>query len=314
MALRRDSGKTEHHSFSEFPSFLRAGDALVINDTRVVPARIFGITDKGASVELLIVGPVSENGEAQSMIKGLKKMEPGRVMDFGNTLTGEFVRREHDSGVVRFSLHGDELRGWLERYGHVPLPPYIKRDDEPIDRERYQTVFASPAFGRGSCAAPTAGLHFTERMLGEIEAKGVKVFRITLHVGPGTFRPVTQEDVSRHRLNAEYTEVPRSVYEELTDIKSSGGRVTAVGSTTTRALETAAIRGGGFTGETDLFISPGFKFKMADALVTNFHLPRSSLLFLVSAFAGREKILRAYEEAVRKGYRFYSYGDAMFIY
>jgi len=211
-------------------------------------------------------------------------------------------------GQIRFNQSDADT---IYDFGIVPLPPYIKRKDEPLDRERYQTVFADH---EGSCAAPTAGLHFTRGMLEKIEAMGVTILKITLHVGPGTFRPVTVEDVTRHRLEAERADVPDDVYARLTAIKSRGGRVIAVGSTATRALETAAVKGGGFSGETSLLITPGFRFRMVDALVTNFHLPRSSLLLLVSAFAGREKLLAAYDEAVGKKYRFYSYGDAMFIY
>ena len=311
MALSIASGKTEHRLFSELPSFFRAGDALVINDTKVIPSRIFGVTDTGGRVEVVIVGEVSKSGEARCLIKGLKKLVPGKKVEFGNALAGEFIRREEDAGVCRFNLHGKKLHDWLEQYGHMPLPPYIKREDEEIDRERYQTVFAARD---GSCAAPTAGLHFTREMLGKIEAGGVKVLTVTLHVGPGTFRTITQADVTHHRLDAEQAEVTAEVYEQLKEVKASGGRVVAVGSTVTRALESAALRAGGFSGAADLFIVPGFKFQMVDALVTNFHLPRSSLLLLVSALAGRERLLEAYEEAIREGYRFYSYGDAMFIY
>ena len=321
MLLDRVSGKTQHHSFKDLPSFLRPGDALVINDTKVLPARLLGVIDTGGSVEIVVTGALGgskplggsrlqDGGEVAVLVKGLRKLKPGRAIEFGNSLTAEFVRRDGDAGIVRFSLKGGELRGWMERYGRMPLPPYIKREDEPLDRERYQTVFAKR---EGSCAAPTAGLHFTRALLDEIEAKGVKVFKITLHVGPGTFRPVTEQDVSNHKLGAEPADVSDDVYAKLMDIKSSSGRVIAVGSTATRALEAAAIKGGSFSGETSLLISPGFSFKMVDALVTNFHLPRSSLLLLVSALAGREKLLAAYEEAIRREYRFYSYGDAMFI-
>ena len=316
MTLDRATGKTEHHSFRDLPLYLRPGDALVINDTKVLPARLLGVTDTGGGVEVVITGPLGggrplDGGGTAVLIKGLRKLAPGRMIDFGNSLTGEFIRREGDSGIIRFSLKGDELRGWMERYGRMPLPPYIKRDDESLDRERYQTVFARR---EGSCAAPTAGLHFTQGLLDKIEAKGIRLFKITLHVGPGTFRPVTEEDVTRHKLEAEKTVVPKELFAELTDMKARGGRVIAVGSTATRALETAAIKGGGFTGESSLLITPGFDFKIVDALVTNFHLPRTSLLLLVSAFAGREKLMAAYGEAIRLKYRFYSYGDAMFIY
>ena len=311
MTLDRATGKIEHHSFKDLPSFLRPGDALVINDTKVLPARLMGVTDSGGRVEVVVTSPLSESGEAACLVKGLRKLTPGKVINFGNSLTARFIRREGDAGVIRFSLTGSELRDWMERYGRMPLPPYIKREDEPLDRERYQTVFARR---EGSCAAPTAGLHFTQELLDKIEGKGVKIFKITLHVGPGTFRPLTEENVTLHKLEAERSEVSGDVYENLMDIKSRSGRVIAVGSTATRALETAAIKGGGFTGESSLLITPGFKLQIVDALLTNFHLPRTSLLLLVSAFAGRENLLAAYEEAIREKYRFYSYGDAMFIY
>ena len=289
---------------------MRPGDALVINDTKVLPARLLGVTDTGGAVEVVVTSPLSESGETSAIIKGLKKLSPGKVIDFSNALTARFIRRESDAGIIRFNLKGVELRDWMERYGRMPLPPYIKREDEPLDRERYQTVFAEH---EGSCAAPTAGLHFTQELLDKIEGKGVEIFKITLHVGPGTFRPLTDENVTRHKLEPELTEVDNDVYTKLVEIKSRGGRVIAVGSTATRALETAAIKGGGFTGESSLLITPGFNFQMVDALLTNFHLPRTSLLLLVSAIAGRENLLAAYEEAIREEYRFYSYGDAMLI-
>lgn len=310
LTLDRRTGKNRHHVFSDLPSLLSPKDALVINETRVIPARLLGKTQTGAEVEILIA-ETSPDGEAKALVKGLKKLKPGRVISFGHSLEGEFVRREGDMGVIQFNLKQDKLEAWMERHGRMPIPPYIKRPDEKLDRERYQTVYAKE---KGSSAAPTAGLHFTPELLQNLKSAGVGIFKICLHVGPGTFRSVTVDDFSRHRLSAEYAEVPSNVYDKLLETKFSGGRVVAVGTTTTRALETSAMRGAGFAGKTDMFIHPGFKFRMVDALVTNFHLPRSSLLLLACAFAGRDKILRAYDEAVKRGYRFYSYGDAMFLY
>jgi len=310
MMLNRHTGEISHHRFRELPRFLSKGDALVINNTRVIPARMPGRTEKGADIEFLFVewaGPYAAKG----MVKGLRKLKPGMQVDFGGGLAGVFIEREVDFGVFRLNLPDDiEFDEWLEKNGRVPIPPYLGREDETADRQRYQTVFAEK---NGSCAAPTAGLHFTENLLEEIRSDGIDIFKVCLHVGPGTFRPVTESDIRRHELDGEYAEISDEVFEKLVETKARGGRVIAVGSTVVRALETAVIKGGGFADKTSLFIRPGFRFLMMDGMVTNFHLPESSLLMLVSAFAGRENVLKAYGEAVRKGYRFYSYGDAMLI-
>ncbi len=309
LVLNRRTGEITHNVFSDLPDFLNPGDALVINDTRVIPARLIGETKNTAKIEFLIA-EFSSDGTAKGLLRKLRKLKEGQTIDFGAGLSAEFLKREGDFGVVRFNIGGADLDGWLARYGHVPLPPYINRPDEPKDRQRYQTVYAKRS---GSCAAPTAGLHFTPELLERLRDSEILVARVCLHVGPGTFRPITSEDVTRHRLDAEFAEVTDSVYRLLLNVKRRGQRVVAVGTTATRAIESAAIAGGGFCGKTDLYISPGFKYQMTDALITNFHLPRSSLLVLVCAFAGREKALAAYEEAVRLKYRFYSYGDAMLI-
>ena len=237
-------------------------------------------------------------------------MRPGARVDFGENLSGVFAGRQGDEAVLEMGLSDDELARWLEIHGHVPLPPYIRRPDEDSDRERYQTVFARK---NGSCAAPTAGLHFTSKLLENLSNGGIRIFKVCLHVGPGTFRPLDGPSNAGAGLSPEYAEVSDEVYRGLLEVKANGGRVVAVGTTTTRALETAAVRGGAFAGPTDIFIQPGFKFGMVDALVTNFHLPRSSLLTLVCAFAGTDATLNAYEVAIRRGYRFYSYGDAMLV-
>lgn len=308
MKLDRSTGAISHHTFADLPALLHRGDTLVLNETRVIPARIFGTTPGGAGIELLVVR--FAEGDVLAMVRGLKKLKSGMHVDFGNGLTGEFLRREGDMGVFRFALPEEALKEWLRTHGNIPLPPYMEREEEPLDRERYQTVFAAKD---GSSAAPTAGLHFTPELLKDLEEKGVLHQRICLHVGPGTFKPITEDDITRHTIDPEYAEVPRDLFDKLLETKRRGGRVVAVGTTVTRSLETAARHGGSYSGPTALYISPGFEFRAVDALITNFHLPRSSLLVLASAFAGRDRILAAYAAAVKERYRFYSYGDAMLI-
>jgi len=309
MVLHRDSGKLEHRRFYEVVDYLRRGDVLVINETRVFPARLVGKRPSGGKVELLLVRPLGRD-TWEALAKPGRKVRPGERLLFGEgKLTGEVVERTEDGKrVVRFSGDIETLRN----LGQVPLPPYIRRSPIPEDRERYQTVYARV---EGSVAAPTAGLHFTEELLERLREKGVEVVPIVLHVGPGTFRPVRGE-VSEHRMEAEYYEVSPRAAEVVNLAREKGGRVVAVGTTSVRTLETVAdeegrVRPG--SGWTELFIYPPYRFRVVDALITNFHLPRSTLLMLVAAFAGRERVLEAYMEAVRLGYRFYSYGDAMLI-
>ena len=309
MVLHRDSGKLEHRRFYEVVDYLRRGDVLVINETRVFPARLVGKRPSGGKVELLLVRPLGRD-TWEALAKPGRKVRPGERLLFGEgKLTGEVVERTEDGKrVVRFSGDIETLRN----LGQVPLPPYIRRSPIPEDRERYQTVYARV---EGSVAAPTAGLHFTEELLERLREKGVEVVPIVLHVGPGTFRPVRGE-VSEHRMEAEYYEVSPRAAEVVNLARGKGGRVVAVGTTSVRTLETVAdeegrVRPG--SGWTELFIYPPYRFRVVDALITNFHLPRSTLLMLVAAFAGRERVLEAYREAVRLGYRFYSYGDAMLI-
>ncbi len=308
MRLDRATGAVSHHTFADLPALLAPGDTLVLNETRVIPARIYGQTPTGARIELLLVRFGGD--EATGMVRGLKRLKPEMAVDFGHGLSARFVRREGEMGVFRFSLPEEALKEWLHRHGEIPLPPYMARAEEALDRERYQTVFAARD---GSCAAPTAGLHFTPELLERLATGGIGTRRLCLHVGPGTFKPITEEDISRHSIDPEYAEVPRELYDDLVGVKARGGRVVAVGTTSTRSLEAAALQGGALSGPTGLYITPGFTFRMVDALVTNFHLPQSSLLVLAAAFAGRERVLAAYEEAVRARYRFYSYGDAMLI-
>ncbi len=310
MLLRKEeSFNALDYYFKDLPSLLSEGDALVLNETKVKPLRIFGTADNGTNVELLIA-EYSKAGQAKALVKGLKKLKKGMLVNFGDGLSGEFLHRDNVFGVFSFNIKEEPLERWLKKNGHTPLPPYINRNDEELDKERYQTIFAKNGT---SCAAPTAGLHFTEKLFKELNAKGVKIHKISLHVGPGTFRPVTSNDITKHKLDEEEADVPEELFRKLMKTKSKGGRVIAVGTTTTRALETTARNGGSFRGKTGLFIYPGFEFKIIDGLITNFHLPESSLLMLVSALAGRKNVLKAYEEAVRKEYRFYSYGDAMLI-
>lgn len=308
LVLRREDGSIEHSRFDRLGDFLKNGDALVLNETRVVPARIFGRLKNGRETEFLLTS--YSDGKVSALTRGLKKLKPGLKVDFSNGLDAVFWGREGDFAILEPSMGGEELTAWLEKHGHVPLPPYMERPDEEADKERYQTVFASK---NGSCAAPTAGLHFTKELLDGLMEGGIKIFKVCLHVGPGTFRPIDDSQLSGGALSPEYSEVDEDVYLSLMEVKGRGGRVVAVGTTATRALETAALKGGGFSGFTDMFIRPGHIFRMADGLVTNFHLPRSSLLALVCAFAGRERVLAAYEKAIAEGYRFYSYGDAMLV-
>jgi S-adenosylmethionine:tRNA ribosyltransferase-isomerase len=297
-------------TFSQLPTLLRAGDLLVFNDTRVIPARLFGRKTTGGRAEILVERLLG----GRRLLAQVRASKPLRI---GQTLALEgeaaAVVEEREGPFYRLAFAGKEpVLELLERIGHVPLPPYISRADNPEDRQRYQTVYASTP---GAVAAPTAGLHFDDTMLAGLKRAGVTTAFLTLHVGAGTFQPLRVEDVREHRMHAEYAEVPEAVCAEVAAARRRGGRVIAVGTTTVRALETAAAGGGlaPFQGETDIFIRPGFRFRVVDAMVTNFHLPESTLLMLVCAFAGTEKVLAAYRHAVAAGYRFFSYGDAMFI-
>jgi S-adenosylmethionine:tRNA ribosyltransferase-isomerase len=318
--LDRASGAIRAHAtVADLPDFLQGGDLLVTNDTRVFPARLLGQRDpSGGAVECLLLRRLDEE-RWEALVHPGQKLKPGKLMVFegqGLVLRGEIQDRHfHGRRTVRLWAEGgrdvDEV---VDAIGHVPLPPYIHRPDERDDRERYQTVFAR---ARGSVAAPTAGLHFTPELLGRLEARGVERAEVTLHVGYGTFKPVLAEMVEDHRVDEEAYEISADAAEHIERAREAGRRVIAVGTTTTRTLEAAALRGDGRVepgrGATGLFIYPGFRFQVLDGLFTNFHLPRSSLLMLVSAFAGREPVLAAYREAVSTGYRFYSYGDAMLV-
>lgn len=310
------AGAARHRRVRDLPELLAAGDLVVVNDTRVIPARLFARREPGGGrVELLLVEKVGARAW-DALARPGRKARPGTRLDLGEGLTAETVERpgEPDTegdGRLRV-VFSEPVEPHLERLGHVPLPPYIKRPGEAADRERYQTVYAR---NPGAIAAPTAGLHFDQELLGAVEACGAGVAAITLHVGIGTFKPVTAALVHEHRMEAERYEIPEAAADAIARVRSGGGRIVAVGTTVVRALEAAARDDGTVPagpGRTDLFITPGWRFRAADALLTNFHLPRSTLLMLVSAFAGRERVLAAYREAIAEGYRFYSYGDAMF--
>jgi S-adenosylmethionine:tRNA ribosyltransferase-isomerase len=315
LVLSRRSGAVRHALFREIGSFLRSGDCLVLNDTRVFPARLVGHLPTGGRVELLLLRPVGES-DWECLARPASKLRRGRVLRFGGEpwIEAEVLERLPEPGQLRVRLTSPgPLAEALEAVGHIPLPPYIQRPDDAADRVRYQTVYAEH---RGSVAAPTAGLHFDEELLTDLASSGIRVARVTLHVGLGTFRPISAERVEDHTMHEERYHIADTSARLIEETRAAGGRVIAVGTTVVRTLETAArddgrVRPG--EGDTRLFIRPGHAFRAVDALVTNFHLPRSSLLVLVSAFAGREQVLAAYREAVAERYRFFSYGDAMLL-
>ena len=313
LTLDRYTGAVEHKHFCDIADMLRLGDCLVMNDSRVLPARLLGHREPtGGAVEVLLL---TDNGDGvwECLTKPGRKTHTGTVLSFGGGELTATVVGETDGGnkLVQFHYDGIFLEV-LERLGKMPLPPYIK--EELSDPERYQTVYSRV---NGSAAAPTAGLHFTPELLERIAAKGVKLAYVTLHVGLGTFRPVKAEEVSEHHMHSEFCMLSQATADLINETKRTGGRVVCVGTTSCRTLESLARDDGTFTESsawTDIFIYPGYKFKAMDALITNFHLPESTLVMLVSAFAGREHVLQAYETAVQERYRFFSFGDAMFIY
>jgi S-adenosylmethionine:tRNA ribosyltransferase-isomerase len=307
MVLYRAEGRWEDRSFRDFPSFVRSGDAVVLNDTKVFPSRLYGKRAGGTGrVEVFLVRGLDPYGRVwQALVRPGRKVPVGERLHFSETLFADILERgEHGLRTLRFETE-KSVFDELDRYGHVPLPPYIRRADTPDDRTRYNTVFARE---RGSVAAPTAGLHFTPEILDKCRAAGASVEHVTLHVGLGTFAPLRADAVNDVELHNEYYEVSSAALET---IRKAGRRI-AVGTTSVRTLETVYATGR-TGGETNLFISPGYRFRAADAMLTNFHLPRSSLIILVSAFAGRELTLEAYRHAVRERYRFFSYGDCMLI-
>ena len=312
MTLDRVTGETAHHHFYELPDFLRPGDCLILNDSRVLPARLLGqrLPGGGACEVLLLIDRGEKTWEC--LVRPGRKMRTGAKLSFGNgELTAEVVGElEGGNRLVRFDYEGIFLEV-LERLGKMPLPPYIK--EELQDQERYQTVYSKVL---GSAAAPTAGLHFTPELLEKIAAKGVGIGYVTLHVGLGAFRPVKEEELTDHEMHSEYCVISQETADLINRTKANGGRCICVGTTSCRTLESWAAEDGHMeakAGWTNIYIYPGYQFKVMDALVTNFHLPESTLIMLVSAFAGREHVLAAYQEAVKERYRFFSFGDAMFI-
>lgn len=312
LVLHKDSGKTEHRVFTDITKYLHAGDCLVLNNTKVIPARLIGKkAETGAAVELLLLKR-REKDVWETLVRPGKKCRQGAKLVFGEgLLTAEILDTvEEGNRLVRFSYDGifEEV---LDRLGEMPLPPYITH--KLADKNRYQTVYAKYD---GSAAAPTAGLHFTEELLEKIEGMGIRTAYVTLHVGLGTFRPVKADNILEHHMHSEYYEVSEEAAEKINRTKAEGGRIICVGTTSCRTVESAAGEDGRVSagcGNTEIFIYPGYRFKVLDALITNFHLPESTLVMLVSALAGREQVLAAYEEAVREKYRFFSFGDAMLI-
>ncbi len=321
LYLDRETGHRSHHTFKDLPALLRPSDVLVINNTEVIPGRLLGRKASGGKVEVLILdyGTVEKSGSTGDglvcgcLIKASKRPRPGTRLLFDRDLTGEVM--DFADGVFTVRFRSDHpFESLLYDIGHVPLPPYIRREDAAFDdKTDYQTVYASQ---KGAVAAPTAGLHFTGDCLHRLREKGIQIVEITLHVGYGTFLPVRVSDIREHRMHSEWFHMSENAAETISHAKNSGRRIIAVGTTAVRTLEFVADERGRVergTGDCDLFIYPGYTFRVIDAMVTNFHLPKSTLLMLVSAFAGRAQILAAYREAVEKGYRFYSYGDAMLI-
>ena len=313
LVLDKESGAWEHRHFFDLPEYLHPGDCLILNDSRVLPARLLGqrLPGGGACEGLLLIDRGENTWEC--LVRPGKHLRQGAKLSFGNgELTAEVTQvLEGGNRLVRFNYEGIFLEV-LDRLGKMPLPPYIK--EELQDRERYQTVYSKVV---GSAAAPTAGLHFTKELLQKVQEMGVNVGYVTLHVGLGTFRPVKEDDITDHLMHNEYCVIPQETADLINETKKNGGRVICVGTTSCRTVESWAAENGTMkasAGWTSIFIYPGYKFKVLDALVTNFHLPESTLIMLVSALAGREHVLRAYEEAVRERYRFFSFGDAMFIH
>ena len=318
MSLNGDSGEILHNQFQQILDFINPGDLMIFNNTRVIPARLFGQKASGGKVEILVERVVDEH-TVLAHVRANKSPKPGNILILEGEVEAEMIGRQDDLFELKF-LGEETVLSALERKGHMPLPPYIDRPDTEEDKERYQTVYNEKP---GAVAAPTAGLHFTDELLAQLKEKGVNMEFVTLHVGAGTFQSIRVDDVKEHKMHSEYAEVPQNVVDAIKTTKAAGNRVIAVGTTSVRSIESAAWKAAvetgkieqltPFTGETDIFIYPGFEFKVVDAMVTNFHLPESTLIMLVSAFAGQDNILKAYNEAIAKEYRFFSYGDAMFL-
>jgi len=313
MVLERQGQGISETSFDRITNWLQPGDLLVVNDTRVIPARLFGVKPTGGRVEIFLVEQSGERQQWRCLLRSSKTCQPGQLIKLPDDVTAEVLQRIGDQDWLIDFSGTDDFTAWLERVGQMPIPPYLGRESEELDRERYQTVYAGVP---GAVAAPTAGLHFTPQLLELLTQRGIELATVTLHVGLGTFQPIRVERVEDHVIHRERYQVSDETAAAVAAAKRRGGRVIAVGTTACRTLEYAARADGTLqpgTGEADIFIYPGYGFKVVDALLTNFHLPESTLLMLVAAFAGQEFVLRAYHEAVRRAFRFYSYGDAMLI-
>ncbi len=313
LCLNGTSGEVVHRQFAEMLELVNPGDLLVFNNTRVIPARLRGKKATGGQIEVL-VERILDDHQVLAHVRASKSPKPGAELLLEDNVKVTVTGREGALFLLQFEKHASVL-SQLEQYGHMPLPPYIDRADESSDKERYQTVYNQKP---GAVAAPTAGLHFDDEMLTALRAKGVNLAFVTLHVGAGTFQPVRVENINDHVMHSEYAEVPEEVVDAVLKTKAAGNRVIAVGTTSVRSLESAAEAAGDeliapFFDDTDIFIYPGFNFKIIDAMFTNFHLPESTLMMLISAFAGREHVMAAYQNAIDKEYRFFSYGDSMFI-
>ncbi len=312
LVLDRSTGELEDRIFNEIPKKLRSEDLLVVNDTKVFPARLLGHKKTGGKAEIFLLEQI-DGDRWQALVKPGRRLAPGAIVKISESLSARIDDRLPDGSRIITLQHSGDLWEELRRSGHTPLPLYIDRADRPEDVARYQTIFAKK---RGAVAAPTAGLHFTPELLKRIELRGIQIARITLHVGWGTFKGIDEPDIRDHKMHSEYFEIGVEAARSINEAIKAKRRIVAVGTTTVRALESAAIAGlplKPLSGKTNLFIYPGFDFKITGAIITNFHLPKSSLIVMVSAFAGRSKIMRAYEHAVAEKYRFYSYGDAMLI-
>ena len=309
LCLHRSTGQTQDNQFWDLPDLLQPGDLLVFNNTKVIPARLFGQKETGGKVEVLVERITGEQ-TCLAHVRASKSPKAGSVIGIDGG--GQLLMEGRQGELFELKCVSGQLLELLEAVGHMPLPPYIDRADEALDQARYQTVYAQTP---GAVAAPTAGLHFDDEILQGLQDKGVNTAFVTLHVGAGTFQPVRADDIRDHQMHSEWLEVSQAVANQVQQTKAAGGRVIAVGTTSVRCLETAAQDGQirPYQGDTNIFIYPGFEFKVIDGLVTNFHLPESTLIMLVSALAGREPVLAAYEHAVQQRYRFFSYGDAMFV-
>ncbi len=314
MVVNKETGDIEHKIFSDIADYFNKGDVLVLNNTKVFPARLYANKDKStAKVEVFLLREL-ENDLWEAMVKPARKVRIGNKLVFDKNISCDVIDNTVSGGrVLRFEYDTDSLYPFIDKKGLSPLPPYIKRESTPSDKNNYQTIYASE---RGSVAAPTAGLHFSDKLIKKIEKKGVKIVYITLHIGLGTFRPILVEDLTRHHMDSEFYDIPFETADTINKAKSKKKKVWTVGTSTNRALETVVVSGFQITskrGWTDKFIYPPYKFKMCDRLITNFHQPKSTLMMLVSAFSSKDIILNAYQEAIKKKYRFYSYGDSMLL-